>query len=100
MKLIAAVDDNWAIGNKGKLLFRISEDLRRFRKLTNGHVAKTAMMAGAKLVINNDFHTPGDYVGEAQALRILMGAGLSREDALGAINNGINLFNKRLKTNG
>lgn len=38
MKFIAAVDSNWAIGNKGKLLFRISEDQRFFRQTTMGHV--------------------------------------------------------------
>lgn len=38
MKLIAAVDRNWAIGNKGRLLARISEDQRNFRQTTMGHV--------------------------------------------------------------
>ena len=34
MKLVACVDTNWAIGNKGNLLFRIPEDMEFFRKLT------------------------------------------------------------------
>jgi dihydrofolate reductase len=38
MKFIAAVDENWGIGNKGKLLIRISEDQKFFRKTTMGHV--------------------------------------------------------------
>lgn len=38
MKFIAAVDKNWAIGNKGRLLVRISEDQRNFRQVTMGHV--------------------------------------------------------------
>lgn len=38
MKLIAAVDKNWAIGNKGKLLVRISEDQKFFKNTTMGHV--------------------------------------------------------------
>lgn len=38
MKFIAAVDKNWAIGNKGKLLVRISEDQKNFRNETMGHV--------------------------------------------------------------
>lgn len=38
MKFIAAVDNNWAIGNKGSLLARISEDQKNFRKETMGHV--------------------------------------------------------------
>ena len=38
MNLIVAVDRNWGIGNKGELLVRIPEDLRRFKKLTTGKV--------------------------------------------------------------
>lgn len=34
MKLIAAVDKNFAIGNKGKLLVHIPSDLKRFRQMT------------------------------------------------------------------
>jgi dihydrofolate reductase len=38
MKLIAAVDENWAIGNKNSLLVRIPEDQKNFRNLTLGNV--------------------------------------------------------------
>ncbi len=37
MNAIVAVDQNWAIGNGGNLLFRIPADLRRFKALTTGH---------------------------------------------------------------
>ena len=37
MKLIVAVDKNWAIGYKGDLLIRISADLKRFKELTTGN---------------------------------------------------------------
>ena len=37
MNLIAAVDQNWAIGKGGNLLCRIPADLRRFQELTTGH---------------------------------------------------------------
>ena len=36
MKQIVAVDKNWGIGNEGNLLFHISEDLKNFRRLTEG----------------------------------------------------------------
>lgn len=36
MNLIAAVDKNWAIGNKGGLLARIPEDMQFFRTTTTG----------------------------------------------------------------
>lgn len=38
MKFIAAVDENWGIGYKGKLLARISEDQKNFKNTTMGHV--------------------------------------------------------------
>ena len=37
IKLIVAVDSEFGIGYQNKLLFRISEDLNRFRELTTGH---------------------------------------------------------------
>lgn len=38
MKLIAAVDKNWGIGYKGRLLVNIPSDLKRFREMTLGKV--------------------------------------------------------------
>ena len=38
MNLIAAVDENWAIGNGDSLLVRIPEDQKRFRQITTGKV--------------------------------------------------------------
>ena len=37
ISIIAAVSSNGVIGNKGQLLWHISEDMRRFRELTTGH---------------------------------------------------------------
>lgn len=36
--MIVAVDKNWAIGNKGKLLLSIPEDMKFFRETTTGNV--------------------------------------------------------------
>ncbi len=36
MLQVVAVDNNWGIGNEGNLLFRISEDLKNFRRITEG----------------------------------------------------------------
>lgn len=38
MKMIAAVDKNWAIGLKNKLLVSIPNDMKFFRQMTTGHV--------------------------------------------------------------
>ena len=38
MNVIAAVDSNWAIGNKNRLLTSIPADMKFFREKTSGHV--------------------------------------------------------------
>ena len=38
MNLIAAIDLNWSIGNKCELLERIPEDMKHFKKITQGKV--------------------------------------------------------------
>ena len=38
MNLIAAVDENWAIGNKDDLLVRIPADHKAFRQETTGKI--------------------------------------------------------------
>ncbi len=50
---------------------------RKGHSLTNGHVAKMALAHGAKLVINNDAHGPGDLVSMEMARKVALGAGLS-----------------------
>lgn len=38
MKLIAAVDNEWNIGNKGGLLFSLPDDMKFFRATTSGKI--------------------------------------------------------------
>jgi putative hydrolase len=52
---------------------------RKGHSLSNGHVARMALETGARLVIDTDTHEPGDLVEDEQARRILLGAGLSKE---------------------
>ena len=80
MKLIAAVDKNWAIGNKGGLLCHISGDLKYFKERTAG---KTVVMGrptleslpGAKplpkreniiLTTRPDYEVPGAAVAHSE----------------------------------
>ncbi|MDR2870364.1 MAG: histidinol phosphate phosphatase domain-containing protein [Deferribacteraceae bacterium] len=69
---------------------------RKGNALANGHVAMLAKRHGAKLVVNNDFHTPGEYVGLAMATKILRGAGLTEDEAKQVIQNGNELFKHKL----
>jgi histidinol phosphatase-like PHP family hydrolase len=52
---------------------------RKGHSLTNGHVAKLAQQYGAKLVIDNDAHAPGDLVSLEMARMVALGAGMSEE---------------------
>jgi len=53
---------------------------RRGHALANGHVAQMARKYNAKLVLNNDAHAPGDFVGSKMAVNIARGAGLSEDE--------------------
>lgn len=48
--------------------------------LTNGHVARTALRAGALLSVDSDAHAPRDFMSAAMAEKVALGAGLSREE--------------------
>jgi len=53
---------------------------RKGHSLTNGHVAKMARQCKAKLVLDNDAHSPSDFVGREMAVKIAKGAGLTDEE--------------------
>ncbi len=73
---------------------------RKGHSLSNGHVAKIAAEAGARLVIDTDTHEPGDLVTDEFAQTVLLGAGLSREQLDAVFRNSRELAakaNSRLK---
>ena len=49
---------------------------RSGHSFTNGHVAKTAGAAGARLILNSDAHAPRDLLTTSLAEKIVYGAGL------------------------
>ena len=53
---------------------------RKGHSLTNGHVAKTALSAGAGLILNTDTHEPGDLMSRDFGLKVVLGAGLDEEN--------------------
>ena len=67
---------------------------RKGHSLTNGHVARLAKKVGAKLVFDTDSHSPSDLVDDNEALKIILGAGLSREDFQVMQKNALELINK------
>ena len=67
---------------------------RRSHAYTNGHVANMASQVGAKLVIDNDAHEPGDFVGYEKACKIMLGAGLLEDEIKSIINNNKYIFER------
>ena len=49
---------------------------RKGHSMTNGHVAKAANMAGARLLVNSDAHTWTDLLTDEKAKSVAMGAGI------------------------
>ena len=60
---------------------------RRGHSLTNGHVALTARAANARLILDSDTHEPGDLLTRDRALKIALGAGLPKPDALSLLDD-------------
>ncbi len=54
---------------------------------SNGHVARAALAAGAKLVFNTDTHSPRDLMDRAMAMKVLLSAGLTHAEAENVFNN-------------
>ncbi len=70
---------------------------RKGHSLTNGHVARMATEAGAKMVVNNDAHGPGDLVSLEMARKIALGAGLSEAQFKECMKNSEALVARALK---
>ena len=58
---------------------------RQGHSLTNGHVAKMALKAGARLVVDSDAHEVSDLLTEAFASAVAHGAGLDDSACLQAL---------------
>lgn len=68
---------------------------RRGHAFTNGHVAKIAKQAKAKLVLNSDSHSPDDILPLHLAERIAMGAGLSKDEVIKMRKNAQDIIKRR-----
>ena len=53
---------------------------RRGHSLTNGHVVKTAIQAGATMLLDSDAHEPGDLLTPELADRVARGAGMENDE--------------------
>jgi len=69
---------------------------RKGHSLTNGHVAMLALKYSAKLVINTDSHSPGDFISKDFAIKLLKGAGLSENDIIKVFENMEELVRRKI----
>ena len=60
----------------------------------NGHVAKLAKEAGARLVLDSDGHAPGDFMSEEFARKVVEGAGLATGSLQDLLSNSRLLLNR------
>ena len=67
---------------------------RKGHSLGNGHVARLAKKAGARLVLNTDTHTPDNLITRDFALKVVVGAGLEAEDLGGMLENARGLLSR------
>jgi len=67
---------------------------RRGHSLCNGHVAQMARKFKARLVMNNDAHSPADFVGGEKAKRVALGAGLSEKEISAMFENSRRMVKK------
>jgi len=58
---------------------------RAAHSATNGHVARLAREAGARMVVNSDAHAPEDLLSEDEAIIRALAAGLSKAEAERAV---------------
>lgn len=70
---------------------------RKGHSLCNGRLVELARKYGAKLVVNNDAHAPGDLVSESLRRGVALGAGMSPEEYARAEANSWEIVQRMLK---
>jgi histidinol phosphatase-like PHP family hydrolase len=60
---------------------------RKGHNMTNGHVARVAVEAGALMVVDSDAHAPEDLITGQRAREVALGAGLSAAGADSTLEN-------------
>ncbi len=89
---LISIDDARKAKEKGVALEITS---RKGHSLSNGHVARIAFEAGAKLVINTDSHAPDDLITKGFAWTVLHAAGIEEDDIEQVFRNSEELLNKK-----
>jgi putative hydrolase len=70
---------------------------RKGHSLTNGHVAKLAQKAGAKMLVDSDAHTDSDLLTADFAAAVIQGAGLEEADCRTVLLTNPEILIKKIK---
>lgn len=85
-------EEEMELAAKNNLLIEITS--KKGHSLSNGYVAKLAKKYGAKLVINTDSHTYNDFITKEFATKVLIGAGIEKNECEIIFNNSIEFIKK------
>lgn len=67
---------------------------RRGHSFTNGHVVQMARKFKAGLILNNDAHSPADFIGHERAQSVARGAGLNNKEIAALFENSRRMVKK------
>ncbi len=79
---------------KGEVYLELTS--RRGHCLTNGLVARVAVQAGCRLLVNSDAHEPEELLSQEEARQVALGAGLEEREAERAVTENPRALLKRL----
>ncbi len=88
-------EDDARLAGERRVLLEISS--RKGHCLANGYVAGIARKTGAPLIYNTDAHGPSDLTTEAEARKIVTGAGLTADDFALMQQNAIDLVKRAVE---
>ena len=71
-------EEEVSLAREKKVFLEITS--RKGHSLSNGHVARLALRAGAPMVLNSDSHLPEDLLSKEAALKVALGAGMTTVD--------------------
>jgi len=69
---------------------------RSGHSISNGHVARMARACGVKLILDTDTHSPSDIINASWAEKVILGAGLEKNDYKKIQRNAVELLDKVL----
>ncbi len=87
-------DETCELAKANGIYFEITS--RKGHSLTNGYVAAMAKKYDIPMVLNSDTHSCGDMLSASNAKKVLLGAGLTKQQIEKTLNNSKEIVSKKL----